>query len=683
MATNDANVRINVDASNAQKSTDSFRSKVRELTEQMTKLQLAGKENSAEYRALATELGKIKDAMSDTAAQARIMSDDYFKMQAAMEGLSVGVNIFSSLTQVTALLGEDNEELAESLTKVQAAANLANSVFQVTKALNKDTALMTALLTVKEKLLTTATNNQTKAQIALNAAKLGAIGAITAVVAALTVMIAKYASAKNAVADLSKEIDKQAAEHVGELISKVTILKDGWNQLGDSMEERKKYFEEHKKEIQEIDEGLDTMEEFENAIINNTEKFVEAQILRGKAEAAKSLITKKTQEMLEEELKNERIFVDKNRTFWEELLLAPVEWIRGTENIAKQAVEIGKEVKKGYEDEIADLLKKSNEWAKEANKILNGFNTNVQNTSKDTKNTVKEVTALVEDFDAEMEQAMKGVDWRTEKQKSDEFWNSLLFNMDEYQQKGEEIDRESIEWAERQDEILQKQIEAWKAKEKAKEESSKATLAAITQATQIFSSFIEDNMERELAAVEGNEEKEKQIRKKYARAKFMSQIASIGVSTAQAIMEAWSSTAAIIYPGNLIAGGALTAMLAAAGIAQTAKAQQEMRNAMKYEKGGLIEGPRHSNGGVNINAEGGEFVMNRAATQAFLPMLEQMNNIGRPQAVQDVSVFTREQVQNIVTETVKGVTAIPVVVTQNDITNTQRNVSVIQNRSFF
>ena len=148
-------------------------------------------------------------------------------------------------------------------------------------------------------------------------------------------------------------------------------------------------------------------------------------------------------------------------------------------------------------------------------------------------------------------------------------------------------------------------------------------------------------------------------------------------------MEAWSSVASIMFPGNVIAGGLLTGMLAATGAVQTIRAKQEMEQALKYEKGGLIEGPRHSNGGVNINAEGGEFVMNRAATQAFLPVLEQMNNIGRPQAVQDVSIFTRDQVQNIVTETVKGIAAIPVVVTQNDITNTQRNVSVIQNRSFF
>ena len=59
----DVNVKITVDASQANKSTDNFRQRVKELKDEMTRLQLAGKENTAEYAAAAQELGKLTDAM--------------------------------------------------------------------------------------------------------------------------------------------------------------------------------------------------------------------------------------------------------------------------------------------------------------------------------------------------------------------------------------------------------------------------------------------------------------------------------------------------------------------------------------------------------------------------------------------------------------------------------------------
>ncbi len=52
-----------------------------------------------------------------------------------------------------------------------------------------------------------------------------------------------------------------------------------------------------------------------------------------------------------------------------------------------------------------------------------------------------------------------------------------------------------------------------------------------------------------------------------------------------------------------------------------------------FADGGVLEGPTHSNGGIrgtgrfsNVEVEGGEFIVNRVATQRFLPQLEQMNS---------------------------------------------------------
>ena len=47
-----------------------------------------------------------------------------------------------------------------------------------------------------------------------------------------------------------------------------------------------------------------------------------------------------------------------------------------------------------------------------------------------------------------------------------------------------------------------------------------------------------------------------------------------------------------------------------------------------YEEGGMIEGPRHAQGGVMIEAEGGEAVMTRGAVTMFAPLLSAMNQMG-------------------------------------------------------
>lgn len=51
----------------------------------------------------------------------------------------------------------------------------------------------------------------------------------------------------------------------------------------------------------------------------------------------------------------------------------------------------------------------------------------------------------------------------------------------------------------------------------------------------------------------------------------------------------------------------------------------------KFANGGILQGPRHSQGGIKTKfgeLEGGEFVINRRATQSFLPILSAINSTG-------------------------------------------------------
>jgi len=57
----------------------------------------------------------------------------------------------------------------------------------------------------------------------------------------------------------------------------------------------------------------------------------------------------------------------------------------------------------------------------------------------------------------------------------------------------------------------------------------------------------------------------------------------------------------------------------------------EVNAASKFAYGGLLNGPKHDEGGIPTEfgqLEGGEFVVNRSATAAFLPLLDKINSMG-------------------------------------------------------
>lgn len=83
-----------------------------------------------------------------------------------------------------------------------------------------------------------------------------------------------------------------------------------------------------------------------------------------------------------------------------------------------------------------------------------------------------------------------------------------------------------------------------------------------------------------------------------------------------------------------MANPASTASLGVVGTLKTilavARAGVAVRNvaAQKFELGGYLEGPRHSQGGIPIEAEGGEFIFSRAAVQGIgVANLARMNNM--------------------------------------------------------
>jgi hypothetical protein len=129
------------------------------------------------------------------------------------------------------------------------------------------------------------------------------------------------------------------------------------------------------------------------------------------------------------------------------------------------------------------------------------------------------------------------------------------------------------------------------------------------------------------------------------------QIASAIISTIQSAVSAFASLAVIPVVGPVLGGIAAAAALVSgyAQVEMIKKTQYSGKAPVRTEvaapdaggaggggskraQGGLLTGRRHSEGGIPTSLgelEGGEYVVNRQATESFLPLLEQINGMGK------------------------------------------------------
>lgn len=168
-------------------------------------------------------------------------------------------------------------------------------------------------------------------------------------------------------------------------------------------------------------------------------------------------------------------------------------------------------------------------------------------------------------------------------------------------------------------------------------------------------------------------------------------VAYKAMATAEALISTYTAIAktlkepALPWPSNVI----MSAIIGAQGFMNVAEI-----NKVKFAKGGIVGGNTHENGGTVyrgsdgqvFEAERGELitVVNRHDTER-LRMLSAANSLhGRPffasgGIMTPTNDFSDMKMRAIIRETVASITEIPVVVSERDISKSQRRVSVIEN----
>jgi len=191
-------------------------------------------------------------------------------------------------------------------------------------------------------------------------------------------------------------------------------------------------------------------------------------------------------------------------------------------------------------------------------------------------------------------------------------------------------------------------------------------------------------------------EEEKLEAKKYAqdlrnrqrdfKAKQSQALTSIAIDTVLAIAKTFATMG---WPAGIIPA----ALAAVAGVAQAAVVSSQ--KPPQFARGGLISGQTHAAGGTVIEAENGEVILNAKsmANPTLRSYASAINVAGGGIAIpgaapvvpveptQSISVISDGSIRAIVDEVVSRVTAIPVVLSEQDVTKTQRRVSTYERNS--
>lgn len=109
---------------------------------------------------------------------------------------------------------------------------------------------------------------------------------------------------------------RSSSSDVAEQVTLVRSLSERWKELGDNMSDKKQFITENKKEFGKLGVEVGNVNDAENLLVDNTDVFIGAMILRAEAAAAFKLATEQTEKALKKqnEIEERR---KKGPTFWD------------------------------------------------------------------------------------------------------------------------------------------------------------------------------------------------------------------------------------------------------------------------------------------------------------------------------------------------------------------------------
>lgn len=192
-------------------------------------------------------------------------------------------------------------------------------------------------------------------------------------------------SFEDALEDLNSELGKGSTGAYGQQIAVLRRLSENWKDLGDNVKAQTQWINDNEKEFSKLGITIDSINDANNAFVDNTESVVAAYKARAKAEAALNVVSQQYQKLLVAENKAELEKVREYGFFDETINYFKALWggisgpdsdlsletrlkkqrQRNVESLQKDADVLKKEIEsyfnvwKFYEDQADDLFKET------------------------------------------------------------------------------------------------------------------------------------------------------------------------------------------------------------------------------------------------------------------------------------------------------------------------------------
>lgn len=629
---------------------------LRGLKNELSQLEQSGKAGTAQFRQLTLEAARLEDQIGDTRARVSNLASDTFKFDAAVQatqGLAAGFEVAQG---AAALFGSESEDLQKSILKVQGAIAIANGVQQIANLLLEESKIKTLVLTnataAYNVVVGTSTGVLKAFRIALAATGVGLL------VIGLIALVENFDKVKRALEN-SVPGFKTVSNAIGDVVD---TIKE-WVGASDDAERAGAAF----------DAATKKQNEAADAVVKSYERRIAVEKAAGRS----------TTQL---EIQREQAVIDANKKILKDFQLASTEIIKLSQEQKDAAIETAKAAKDAIDESENNILvikaeaaKKAADIAAEAAKKQAETELEVAKASRESINKLEQENAEFStnirlQLEKEYQEELKKL--AEEKKKRDEEIARSFESINEELLDGQinrlrRLEAEEGSTSERRIQLIQleskKQIDAIRltvddkvkadnqillieaeTQQAIRDERKKSRDEAIDDAFQVanavagtLSKIIElqavqsqnrieqitSASDAEKLAIEQSTASEvnKQRQLDALQLRTNQKIAAEKTKQAEAA-KALALFNAIIGTAQSVASAGnpvLAAIQLAAGLAQIAIIRAQP--VPKFKKGGEVGGKSHEAGGTLIEAEKGEYVVNKTSVSQHRKALDAMN----------------------------------------------------------
>jgi hypothetical protein len=356
--------------------------RIKEIQREMQRLANLGQDNTEVYRQLMEEAGRLQDIRGDVAAQTAFLADDEGTIKAAASAIGGVKTAADTAKSGMELLGASTTDVTKVMTDLNGVTQIFNGLQAISATLNKDSYARRMASIAATKVQTVVTNLLTKAHIGEAAAAKAATVATAAATAGLTLLIPILYSVITKFREFQKaneDINKGMADAGAPAIVSLELLSQKWNELGDNMEEKRRFVAENQSEFEKLGASVNGVADAEKFLVDGKDTFVATIMARAQATAAYNVLVEKQSELLQEQLNLGT--VDANGNFQ-----GNTSWHWGTEGYVNEAM--AQTGANRYSDEN---LKRANELRfQELQREYQEFSNSITNIIKEAEKKIKE-----------------------------------------------------------------------------------------------------------------------------------------------------------------------------------------------------------------------------------------------------------------------------------------------------